>query len=213
MSSRVVIADDHPPTRAGVRLSLEEAGFAVCAEASNAAAAFDACVEHAPDVALLDIHMPGNGITAAARITGALPDTAVVMLTVSRDDADLFEALRAGARGYLLKDIDPARLGPALQGVLEGEAALPRNLVTRLMEEFRTRDERPLRPQGPLSTLTSREWDTLELMRQGLTTAQIAEKLFVSPVTVRTHVSAILRKLQVTDRDAAVRVAQESRGT
>src|SRR4051812_36301751 len=99
MSGRVVVADDHPPTRAGVRLSLEEAGFTVCAEAANAAAAFDACLEHAPvDVALLDIHMPGNGITAAARITAALPDTAVVMLTVSRDDADLFEALRAGAR-------------------------------------------------------------------------------------------------------------------
>jgi DNA-binding NarL/FixJ family response regulator len=207
---RVVVADDHPPTRAGVRLSLEEAGFTVCAEAANAAAAFDACVEHAPDVALLDIHMPGNGISAAARITAALPDTAVVMLTVSRDDVDLFEALRAGARGYLLKDIDPARLGPALQGVLEGEAALPRNLVSRLMDEFRGRDERPVRPQGPLSTLTSREWDTLELMRQGLTTAQIAEKLFVSPVTVRTHVSAILRKLQVTNRDAAVRLAQGS---
>ena len=211
MGGRVVVADDHPPTRAGVRLSLEEAGFEVCAEAANAAAAYDACVEHEPDVALLDIHMPGNGITAAGRITAALPETAVVMLTVSRDDSDLFEALRAGARGYLLKDIDPARLGPALQGVLDGEAALPRNLVSRLMDEFRTRDERPVRPQGPLSTLTSREWDTLELMRQGLSTAQIAEKLYVSPVTVRTHVSAILRKLQVTDRDAAVRLAQESR--
>ena len=208
--SRVVVADDHPPTRAGVRLSLEEAGFEVCAEAANAAAAFDACVDHSPDVALLDIHMPGNGIAAAARITAARPDTAVVMLTVSRDDADLFEALRAGARGYLLKDIDPARLGPALQGVLDGEAALPRNLVTRLMDEFRTRDERPVRPQGPLSTLTSREWDTLELMRQGLTTAQIAEKLYVSPVTVRTHVSAILRKLQVSDRQAAIEVAERA---
>jgi len=208
--SRVVVADDHPPTRAGVRLSLEEAGFTVCAEAANAAAAFDACLEHLPDVALLDIHMPGNGIAAAGRITAALPDTAVVMLTVSRDDTDLFEALRAGARGYLLKDIDPVRLGPALQGVLEGEAALPRNLVSRLMEEFRTRDELRVRPQGPLATLTSREWQTLDLMRQGLTTAQIADKLFVSPVTVRTHVSAILRKLQVSDRQAAIEVAERA---
>ena len=211
MTGRVVIADDHPPTRAGVRLSLEEAGFQICAEAANAGAAVDACLEHRPDVALLDIHMPGNGITAAGRIAANLPDTAVVMLTVSRDDADLFEALRAGARGYLLKDIDPSRLGPALQGVLDGEAALPRNLVTRLMDEFRTRDERPPRAQGPLATLTSREWDTLDLMRQGLSTSQIADRLFVSPVTVRTHVSAILRKLHVPDRQAAVRVAQESR--
>jgi DNA-binding NarL/FixJ family response regulator len=207
MPVRVVIADDHPPTRAGVRLSLEESGFEVCAESANAAAAVEACLLHKPDVALLDIHMPGGGITAAGRIASTLPDTAVVMLTVSRDDTDLFQALRAGARGYLLKDIDPVRLGPALQGVLDGEAALPRNLVSRLMEEFRTRDERPVRPQGALATLTSREWETLELMRQGLTTAQIAEQLFVSPVTVRTHVSAVLRKLQVTDRQSAIDIA------
>ena len=207
MVGRVVIADDHPPTRAGVRLSLEVSGFEVCAEAANAAAAVAACTEHHPDVALLDIHMPGNGISAAARISATLPDTAVVMLTVSRDDADLFEALRAGARGYLLKDIDPARLGNALQGVLDGEAALPRNLVSRLMDEFRTRGERPLRAQGPLATLTSREWETLDLMRQGLSTAEIAERLFVSPVTVRSHIAAILRKLHVTNRRSAIEVA------
>lgn len=207
MTVRVVVADDHAPTRMGVRLSLEEAGFVVCAEAPTASSATAACLEHRPDVALLDIHMPGNGIVAARQIASALPDTAVVMLTVSRDDVDLFEALRAGARGYLLKDIDPARLGPALQGVLDGEAALPRNLVARLMEEFRGRDARPARQEGPLATLTAREWDTLVLMRQGRSTAEIAAELFVSPVTVRTHVSAILRKLQVSDRDAAIAVA------
>jgi len=206
----VVVADDHPPTRAGVRMSLEEAGFVVCAEAATAAAAIDACLAHIPDVALLDVHMPGGGIAAARRISTALPQTAVVMLTVSRDDADLFEALRAGARGYLLKDIDPDRLGLALDGVLAGEAALPRNLVSRLMEEFRTRDERTARPQGPLAKLTSREWDTLDLMRQGLSTAEIAERLYVSPVTVRTHVSAILRKLHVSDREAAIEIASRA---
>lgn len=210
MTKTVVIADDHPPTRAGVRMSLEDAGFTVCAEVATAGAAVDACVEQRPDVALLDVHMPGGGISAAARITAAVPETAIVMLTVSRDDADLFEALRAGARGYLLKDIDPDRLGPALEGVLAGEAALPRNLVTRLMEEFRNRDDRTARPLGPLAKLTSREWETLDLMRQGLTTAEIAERLFVTPVTVRTHVSAILRKLQVSDREAAIEIA--SRG-
>ena len=208
MSKRVVIADDHPPTRAGIRLSLEEAGFEVCGEAATASAAVDACVLERPDVALLDIHMPGNGITAAQRIVAHAPDTKIVMLTVSRDDTDLFEALRAGAAGYLLKDIDPARLGPALEGVLAGEAALPRNLVTRLMDEFRGRDDRGARPHGPLATLTSREWETLDLMRQGLSTAEIAAQLFVSAVTVRTHIAAILRKLQVSDRDAAVAVAK-----
>ena len=213
MTGRVVVADDHPPTRAGVRLSLEESGFMVCAEVASAGAAVEACLLHEPDVALLDIHMPGNGISAAGRIASSLPQTAVVMLTVSRDDADLFEALRAGARGYLLKDIDPSRLGNALQGVLDGEAALPRNLVARLMDEFRTRGERSPRAQGPLAKLTSREWETLDLMRQGLSTAEIAEQLFVSPVTVRTHVAAVLRKLQVPDREAAVQLVAHPGGT
>jgi DNA-binding NarL/FixJ family response regulator len=208
VSVRVVIADDHAPTRMGVRLSLEEAGFEVCAEAASATAAVEACTEHRPDVALLDIHMPGNGISAARKVSASLPDTAVVMLTVSRDDADLFEALRAGARGYLLKDIDPDRLALALQGVLDGEAALPRNLVARLMDEFRGRASS--RPVGALSQLTTREWETLELMREGLPTAEIAARLYVSPVTVRTHVSAILRKLNVSDRDAAIRLADGS---
>jgi DNA-binding NarL/FixJ family response regulator len=207
---RIVIADDHAPTRMGVRMSLEDAGFEICAETSDAAAAVAASIAHRPDVALLDIKMPGNGITAARDIGAASPETAVVMLTVSRDDADLFEALRAGARGYLLKDIDPDRLGAALRGVLDGEAALPRNLVTRLMEEFRQRDERPVRPQGALSKLTTREWETLDLMRQGLSTSEIGEKLFVSPVTVRTHVSAILRKLSVPDRQAAITLADQA---
>ncbi|MCA1710396.1 MAG: response regulator transcription factor [Actinobacteria bacterium] len=207
MSIRVVVADDHAPTRMGVRLSLEEAGFHVCADVADAEAAIRACETHRPDVALLDIHMPGNGIEAAKRLAALVPETAVVMLTVSRDDVDLFDALRAGARGYLLKDIDPGRLGPALRGVLDGEAALPRNLVARLMTEFRTRDERP-RPSGPLAKLTQREWETLDQMRQGLNTAQIAEQLSVSPVTIRTYVSAILRKLHVHDRQSAIDVAE-----
>ncbi|MDX6199414.1 MAG: hypothetical protein QOJ79_2565 [Actinomycetota bacterium] len=206
----VVVADDHAPTRMGVRSALEQDGFVVAAEAASGPAAIEAVQRLAPDVVLLDVHMPGGGIEAAKVTAASCPGTAIVMLTVSRDDNDLFDALRAGARGYLLKDIDPARLGSALRGVLEGEAALPRNLVARLMEEFRERDQREPRPQGPLSKLTSREWETLELMRQGLTTADIATQLYVSPVTVRTHVSAILRKLQVPDREAAVRIVESS---
>jgi DNA-binding NarL/FixJ family response regulator len=211
MSVSVVIADDHAPTRMGVRSALEDDGFVVLAEVATGPAAAEAARSLTPDVILLDVHMPGGGIAAAEATAAGSPDTAIVMLTVSRDDNDLFDALRAGARGYLLKDIDPARLGPALRGVLDGEAALPRNLVARLMDEFRQRDARPARPQGPLAKLTSREWETLELMRRGLSTSEIAEQLSVSAVTVRTHVSAILRKLQVTDRVAAVRVAELSR--
>jgi DNA-binding NarL/FixJ family response regulator len=210
VTRRVLIADDHPPTRAGVRLSLESSGeFEVCAEASNAADAVAQAQLLRPEVALLDIQMPGNGITAAGQIVAALPETSVVMLTVSRDDADLFAALRAGARGYLLKDIDPDRLSHALNGVIAGEAALPRGLVARLMEEFRSRDRVNKRHEGALAQLTAREWETLDLMRQGLSTNEIATKLFVTPVTVRTHVSAILRKLQVTSREDAVRVAAD----
>ena len=210
MTVRVLIADDHPPTRAGVRSALEAGGqFSVVAEAPSAPAAVASALELHPEVALLDIHMPGHGITAAREITAALPDTAVVMLTVSRDDTDLFAALRAGARGYLLKDIDPARLPLALEGVLAGEAALPRGLVARLIEEFRTRDDAARRREGPLAHLTDREWEVLHLMREGKSTSEMAAELYVSAVTVRSHVSAILRKLQVTSREDAERFARD----
>lgn len=204
---RVTLADDHPPTRAGVRRALESAGWIVCAEAGDTEGAIAAALEHRPDVALLDIHMPGGGgVVAAEQIGTALPETSIVMLTVSRNDGDLFAALRAGAAGYLLKDIDPDRLTHALEGVLRGEAALPRNLVARLMEEFRGRGRRLTLPNRRAVTLTSREWEVLELMGQGMKTSEIAERIQVSAVTVRTHVSAILRKLQVPDRAAAVKL-------
>ncbi len=207
---RVTLADDHPPTRAGVRAALEAAGWEVCAEAGDARSAVEAALEHRPDVVLLDIKMPGGGVAAADAITAALPDVAVVMLTVSRDDGDLFAALRAGASGYLLKDMDPDRLPLALEGVLVGEAALPRNLVTRVMEEFRGRGRRRvILPNRRPANLTPREWDVLEGMRDGLRTSEIAARMGVSPVTVRTHVSSILRKLQVPNRAAAIRLLGE----
>jgi DNA-binding NarL/FixJ family response regulator len=207
----VILADDHPPTRTGVKAALERAGFEVLAEVADAAGAVDAAERERPDVCLLDIHMPGNGISAAAQITHAHPEIAVVMLTVSRDDNDLFDALRAGALGYLLKDTDPDRLPHALRGVLEGEAALPRALVARVIDEFRERGKRrrlPLAKQKGVE-LTSREWEVLELMRDDLSTAEIAERLFVSPVTVRSHIAAVLRKLRVPDRKAALKLLEE----
>jgi DNA-binding NarL/FixJ family response regulator len=206
----VLVADDHPPTRLGIRMALEGNGFAVVGEAATAAAAATMARELTPRVCLLDVHMPGNGITAARTIATSVATTTIVMLTVSRDDADLFDAVRAGASGYLLKDIDPDRLPHALRGVLDGEAALPRSLVLRLMAEFRGRDDRKV-GRGRASRLTSREWEILDLLSRGMGTAEIAEHLFVSAVTVRTHVSAILRKLQVADREAAVKVFRESR--
>jgi len=203
---RVIVADDHAPTRAGVRASLDEDGFEVVGEVSNARAAVDLALSLQPEVCLLDIHMPGNGIAAAEEISKLLPNCAVVMLTYSRDDDDLFDSLRAGARGYLLKDMDPDRLGPALRGVLQGEAALPRSLVSKVLEEFEGRSRRKLfvRAQRP-TQLTSREWEIMELLRDGLSTEDVAGRLFVAPGTVRVHVSSVLKKLRVPDRAAAIR--------
>ena len=142
MKPRVLIADDHPPTRAGVRAALERDGFVVCAEVSTAQEAVAEALRTVPEICLLDIHMPGSGIAAAATIAEALPRTDVVMLTVSDGDDDLFDALEAGAAGYLLKDTNPARLGPALRGLLNGQALLPRPLVAKLIAEFRDQSAR-----------------------------------------------------------------------
>ena len=206
----VLVADDHAPTRAGVRDALGDDGFTVVAEAAGADAAVELALRERPDVCLLDIHMPGGGIAAAARITENLPESAVVMLTVSRDDEDLFAALRAGAAGYLLKDMDPARLAPALRGVVAGEAAVPRTLVARVVEEFRSSERRPSLPlvRSRGARLTAREWEVLELLRERLTTGEIAHRLGLSAVTVRRHVSSILAKLRVPDRRAMARLLE-----
>jgi DNA-binding NarL/FixJ family response regulator len=133
------------------------------------------------------------------------------MLTVSTDAGDLFDALRAGASGYLLKDADPTRLPHALRGVLDGEAALPRTLTARLIEEFRERGRRRRLRLGRRRTveLTPREWDVLELLNERRTTAEMADRLTISPVTVRRHVSEILHKLRVPDRAAALRLLEQ----
>jgi two-component system nitrate/nitrite response regulator NarL len=206
MKPCVLIADDHPPTRAGVRAALERDGFVVCAEVSTAEEAVAEALRTLPEICLLDIHMPGSGIAAAATIAEALPRTDVVMLTVSDGDDDLFDALQAGAAGYLLKDTNPARLGPALRGLLNGEALLPRPLVAKLIAEFRDQSARRRLPIfGPRGVqLTRREWQVLEFLRDGLTTREIAARLFVSRSTVRTHIAAILRKMDAPTREAAL---------
>jgi DNA-binding NarL/FixJ family response regulator len=205
---RVVVADDHAPTRAAVRRALEAGGLLVCGEAYDADSAISEALRTRPDVTLLDIRMPGGGIHAGEAIAARLPNTAIVMLTVSRSDDDLFDALRAGASGYLLKDTDPATLPQALSGVLAGEPALSAGLVAKVIEEFRRRSGRRRldllgRQQARLS---EREWEVLDGLRNGLSTSEIAERLFISKVTVRSHVASILRKLQVSDRAGALKL-------
>jgi DNA-binding NarL/FixJ family response regulator len=201
---RVLIADDHAPTRADMREALERNGrFTVCAEAADGAAAVEAAVRERPDLCLLDIRMPGSsGIAATREITTRLPGTKVVMLTVSLDDDDLLNALRGGAVGYLLKDIDPGRLPYALNDAMEGGAPIPRRLVARLVSEFRDHGPRRRPVAEPGYDLTSREWEVLSLLREGLTTKQMASKLFVSSATVRSHVASVLKKLHLPDREA-----------
>ncbi|HVG87582.1 MAG: response regulator [Gaiellales bacterium] len=214
MSARVLLADDHLPIRVDIRETLELSGrFEVCAEAGDGAAAVREAVATRPDLCLLDIRMPGNGLAAAWEITSRLPSARVVMLTVSRNDNDLFAALRAGASGYLLKDVDIDRLLEALDGVLLGEPAISKELVARLVSEFRDRSARRrsvLAPAPVDEPLTSREWQVLDLLRLDRTTGQIAAELVLSQATVRSHVAAILRKLRVPDRASAVRLLQDA---
>ena len=206
---RVLIADEHVATRAGIRGVLEDEGFTICSEVSDARMAIETALRERPDLALLDVNIPGSGIAAAEAIASRVPETAVVMLTASTTDADLFDALKAGAAGYLLKGTDPARLAHALRGVLAGEAAIPRTLVTRIIAEFGERTRRRLVMERRGIELTPREWDVLELLREGRTTGGMAERLFVSPVTVRRHVSTLLHKLDAPDRETAVRMLDE----
>jgi two-component system nitrate/nitrite response regulator NarL len=211
--ARVLVADDHSPTLDDIRVAVDaDPRFEVVALAADAADAIQAALRERPDVALLDMRMPGSGAAAAWEITARLPGTRAVMLTVSRSDDDLFAALRAGVSGYLLKDMPFEDIGDELAGVLEGRTALPPELVTRLVDEFRDSAprRRALLGQSGGAQLTSREWQVLDLLRQGLATSDIARRLFVSPATVRSHVAAVLRKLRAPDRDAAIRLFEDN---
>ncbi len=209
----VLVADDHPPSRAGVRMALEGNGFVIVAEATSARGAVEAAVRERPDICLLETRIPGNGITAARQISARVPATAVVMLAISDHSADVFGALRAGAVGYLLKTVDPARLPHALRGVLNGEAALPRRLTARLIDEFRAgggRSRRPTVVNRRRVSLTPREWEVSDLLCADFTTAQIAAQLGLADVTVRRHISDIMHKVQAPDRRTALGLLKAS---
>jgi DNA-binding NarL/FixJ family response regulator len=209
---RVLVVDDDGASRAGVGLALAGHGFEVCAEADSAEAAVQAARRERPDLCLVETDLPGDGIATAELLLAELPDTSVVMLSATVDEPRLFAALRAGTRGYLLKDMNPKRLPAALRGVLEGEAALPRSLMGTVLDEFRARERgRHANQLARLGVeLTNREREVLDLLDGGHGTAAIAERLSISVVTVRRHVSEILRKLQVPDREAALRLVRRA---
>jgi DNA-binding NarL/FixJ family response regulator len=213
----VLIADDHAPSRDDIQRALERnQRFSVCASVADAAGAIQAAVRGRPDVCLLDIRMPGDGLAATWEIAARLPQAKIVMLTVSDDEADLFAALRAGAHGYLLKTMNLRRLPDALEGVLSGEAAMPRELVTHVLEQLRGHEPRwrqPVADDTSGGRLTSREWEVLALLTQALSTREIAQRLMLSDSAVRVHISAIVRKLGVPDRAAAIDLFRKRAGT
>ncbi len=181
--------------------------LAICATVADAPAAVRAAGEHRPDACVVDIDIPGGGIRALREIRARLPECVVVILSSAMTEDELLAALRAGAAGFLPADMDPERLSHTLRRVLEGEVAIPRALVGRLAEEFRDRQpqRRSLLLDGPATELTSREWQVLDLLRDGLTTSEIAQRLVLSPVTVRTHVNAIVHKLGYGGREELLR--------
>jgi len=205
---RVVIADGHDATRAGVRRVLEHSGFEICAEAGDAATAVRAAEEQEADLYVLSVLMPGGGVAAAREIRARRPDSTIVMLADATSGAGLLDSLRAGAIGYLPKDMDPARLPSALRDACEGTPAIPRQLVGRLVEEVRRRPEgRQVRlPDRPNVKLSGRQWEVLEQMHGDHSTAEIANRLSISPVTVRRHISSLIQELDVSDRESAVRL-------
>jgi DNA-binding NarL/FixJ family response regulator len=215
--ARVIVADDHAPSRQRVRLALEAGGFLIVGEAATAAGAVEAALAMRPDVAVLDLYMDRNpqtaaadGIDAARLIRARLPETTVVMLTVSAAREDLVGALRAGAAGYLLKGRDARRLPDDLRAVLAGDQVVPHRLVPHLVDELREQGRRPraARWNGAPAVLSPRESEVVELLAGGLSTQEVARELGITAVTVRRHAAAATRKLGAADRLAALRIVQ-----
>jgi two-component system NarL family response regulator len=203
----VVLADDHAPMRETVAEVLTGGGFSVVGQAGDAAGALALVRQRKPAVCVLDVNMPGGGIEAAAAIARSHPETSVVMLTVHVDDDHLFDALRVGARGYIVKGTAPEDMVAALRSLLEGEPALSPGLAMRVVDRVRGGGGRRVHVPGRgVVELSTREAEVLDQLRQGLSTSLIAQRLFVSAVTVRSHVAAVLRKLDAPDRATAIRM-------
>jgi len=207
---RILIADDHTVYRWGLRTLLDsEPDMEVVGEAATGKEVVQRCAELGPDVVLMDIQMPGmNGIEATRRIRDANQEVGVVMLTMHEDNDSVFSAMRAGARGYVLKGAHPSEILKVVRAVAEGEAHFGPEIARRLTTFFSV--PRAPSPGEAFSELTSREREILDLIAQGHTNAKIARHLFVSPKTVRNHISHIFTKLQIADRTQAILRAREA---
>jgi DNA-binding NarL/FixJ family response regulator len=200
----VLIADDDASQRRTVRDALESHGFFVVGEVRDAPSAVGAAERLRPDICLIEIALPGEGLTAIGRIARGSPRTLIVVLSRSDNAEDVVGAFTRGASGYLLKGIAGDSLASTLRGAYTGEPPLSRSLVPHLVDEIRRGSVRRLvLPTGPV-TLTPREWEVGELLRDGHSTSEIADRLGVSPVTVRRHVGLLLHKLGAGDREEGV---------
>lgn len=211
MPIKVLIADDHPLLREGlVRILAMEKGIQVIGEAGNGPEAVTMVAEHEPDVVLMDISMPGGGGLAATRqISEQHPHVGVIILTIHDGEQYLYEFVRAGAKGYLVKDSEPKRVIEAIRRVHAGGSYLPPELMDKVLGEFRRLQDGGSgtvmreRPRTGADALTARELEILQLIVEGRSNAQIARTLFISEKTVKNHITNILRKLDLEDRTQA----------
>jgi DNA-binding NarL/FixJ family response regulator len=213
MSLGVLIVDDQALVRAGFRMILEaEEDLEVVGEAADGRDAVAEARRVRPDIVLMDVRMPDvDGIEATRRLLGDEADVKVVMLTTFDMDEYVYDALRAGASGFLLKDAPPEQLVAGIRAVASGDALLAPSVTRRVIEEFVRRPPDSVRtPPAELAELTPRELEVLEQMARGLSNAEIAKDLFLSETTVKTHVAHILMKLKLRDRVQAVVFAYES---
>ena len=213
MPDRVLIADDDRVVRRVIGAALKQAGFEVCGQVASADEAIELALQTAPDLCLLDIYMPGSGIRAAEEICRRLPEAKVVMLTSSARDQDLIDSLRAGARGYLPKDIDARFLRETLEKVLEGEVVMPPKLVAKAIRGGRTQGGRLVGLRdGRRVELSATQLELLDMLIDGRTNDEIAERQSVRRTDVEREIAGILALLEVPDTGAAVRLLVRADG-